>query len=44
MKNLKITSIKISDRVVTDISEYTLTDIVLENYQSHTTIKMPLSN
>jgi thymidylate synthase len=36
--------VKLSDRVVNDISEYTLDDIVLENYQSHPTIKMPLSN
>jgi len=37
-------TVKISDRVVNDISEYTLDDITLENYQSHPTIKMPLSN
>jgi len=37
-------TVKISDRVVDDISEYTLDDIILENYQSHPTIKMPLSN
>jgi thymidylate synthase len=36
--------VKISDRVVNDISEYTLDDIVLENYQYHPTIKMCLSN
>lgn len=36
--------VKISDRVVSDISEYTLDDIVLENYKCHPTIKMPLSN
>jgi thymidylate synthase len=36
--------LKILDRVVNDISEYTLDDIILENYQSHSTIKMPLSN
>ena len=40
----KLPSVKISDRVVSDISEYTLDDIILENYQSHPTIKMPLSN
>jgi thymidylate synthase len=40
----ELPTVKISDRVVTDISEYTLNDIVLENYQSHPTIKMPLSN
>jgi thymidylate synthase len=37
-------TVKISDRVVNDISEYTLDDIILENYQSHSTIKMSLSN
>jgi hypothetical protein len=37
-------TVKLSDRVVNDISEYTLDDIVLENYQSHPSIKMPLSN
>jgi thymidylate synthase len=37
-------TVKISDRIVNDISEYTLDDIILENYQSHPTIKMPLSN
>jgi thymidylate synthase len=37
-------TVKISDRVVNDISEYTLDDFTLENYQSHPTIKMPLSN
>lgn len=37
-------TVKISDRVVNDISEYTLDDIILENYQSHPVIKMPLSN
>ena len=37
-------TVKISDRVVNDISEYTLDDIILENYKYHPTIKMPLSN
>lgn len=37
-------TVKISDRQVKDISDYTLEDIVLENYQSHPSIKMPLSN
>ena len=37
-------TVKISNRVVNDISEYTLDDITLENYQSHPPIKMPLSN
>ena len=36
--------VKLSDRVVNDISEYTLHDIELEGYQSHPTIKLPLSN
>jgi len=36
--------VKLSDRVVNDISEYTLDDIKLEGYQSHPTIKLPLSN
>jgi thymidylate synthase len=36
--------VKLSDRVVNDIADYTLDDIVLENYKSHPTIKMPLSN
>jgi thymidylate synthase len=40
----ELPTVKISDRAVTDISEYTLNDIVLENYQSHPIIKMPLSN
>jgi thymidylate synthase len=40
----ELPTVKISDRVVNDISEYTLDDITLENYQSHPSIKMPLSN
>jgi len=40
----ELPTVKISDRVVNDISEYTLDDIILENYQSHPAIKMPLSN
>jgi thymidylate synthase len=40
----ELPTVKISDRVVNDISEYTLGDIILENYQSHPTIKAPLSN
>ena len=43
-KPYQLPTVKISDRVVNDISEYTLDDIILENYQSHPTIKMPLSN
>ena len=37
-------TVKISNRVVSDISEYTLDDIVLENYKCHPVIKMTLSN
>jgi thymidylate synthase len=40
----ELPTVKISDRVVNDISEYTLDDIILENYQSHPAIRMPLSN
>jgi thymidylate synthase len=40
----ELPTVKISDRVVNDISEYTLDDIILENYKSHPAIKMPLSN
>jgi thymidylate synthase len=40
----KLPRVKLSDRVVNDISEYTLDDIILENYQSHPSIKIPLSN
>jgi thymidylate synthase len=40
----KLPRVKLSDRDVNDISEYTLDDIILENYQSHPSIKMPLSN
>jgi thymidylate synthase len=36
--------VTLSDRIVNDISEYTLDDIKLENYQFHSTIKIPLSN
>ena len=37
-------TVKISDRVVNDISEYTLDDFKLDGYESHPPIKMPLSN
>jgi thymidylate synthase len=40
----KLPSVKLSDRVVDHISEYTLDDIKLEGYQSYPTIKLPLSN
>jgi thymidylate synthase len=43
-ESYELPTVKISDRVVSDISEYTLDDIVLENYQSHPSIKMQLSN
>jgi len=36
--------VKLSDRVVTDISEYTLDDIILVDYKSHPKINFPLSN
>jgi thymidylate synthase len=36
--------VKISDRQVNDISEYTIEDFTLEKYQCHPKIKMPLSN
>jgi thymidylate synthase len=36
--------VKISDRVVKDISRYNINDFILENYRYHSTIKMPLSN
>jgi thymidylate synthase len=37
-------TVKLSDRVVNDISEYTIDDIILENYRCHPQIKLPLSN
>jgi thymidylate synthase len=40
----ELPTVKLSDRVVSDISEYTLDDIVLENYKCHPVIKLPLSN
>ena len=43
-KPYELPIVKLSDRVVNDISEYTLDDIKLEDYQSHPTIKLPLSN
>ena len=43
-ESYNLPTVKISDRVVSEISEYTLDDIILENYQSHPAIKMPLSN
>ena len=40
----KLPTVKISDKIVDDISEYTLDDILLENYISHPKINYPLSN
>lgn len=37
-------TLKISDKVVDDISEYEYSDFILENYQSQTKISFPLSN
>jgi thymidylate synthase len=37
-------TVKLSDKIVNDISEYTLDDIILENYKCHSPIKLPLSN
>jgi thymidylate synthase len=43
-KPYELPVVKLSDRVVNDISEYTLDDIKLDGYQPHPTIKLPLSN
>jgi len=40
----ELPTVKLSDKIVSDISEYTLDDIILEIYQYHHAIKMPLSN
>jgi len=40
----ELPTVTISDRVVNDISEYTIDDITLHNYKHHPAIKMPLSN
>ena len=40
----KLPTVKLSDRIVSDLSEYTLNDIILENYQYHPRIYFPLSN
>lgn len=37
-------TVKISDRTVEDLADYTLEDFLLENYESHPSIKLPLSN
>jgi len=36
--------VKVSDKIVNDISEYEIGDFIIENYQYHPTIKIPLSN
>jgi thymidylate synthase len=40
----KLPAVKLSDRIANDLSEYTLNDIILENYQYHPKIYFPLSN
>lgn len=40
----KLSTVKISDKHVNDISEYEIQDFILQNYQHHPTIKIPLSN
>jgi thymidylate synthase len=37
-------TVKLNNRYVNDIADYTLDDIILEKYQSHPIIKLPLSN
>jgi thymidylate synthase len=37
-------NVRLSDKEFNDVSEYTLDDIILENYQSHPKIYFPLSN
>jgi thymidylate synthase len=37
-------NVKLLDKVVNDLSEYTYQDFILENYQSHPKIYFPLSN
>lgn len=41
---LKLPTVILSDKIVNDISEYTLDDITLNNYKSHPKIHFPLSN
>ena len=43
-ESYELPTLKLSDKVVDDISEYTLDDIILENYKSHPKIYFPLSN
>jgi thymidylate synthase len=40
----ELPTVKISDKQVNDISEYEIEDFILENYQCHPSIRMPLSN
>jgi len=40
----ELPTVKISDKIVNDTSEYTAEDFTLENYQSHPAIKLLLSN
>lgn len=40
----ELPNVQLNDRFVNDISDYTLDDIILENYKAHPTIKMILSN
>lgn len=40
----ELPTVKIANKNVVDISEYSIEDIMLEGYISHPTIKMPLSN
>lgn len=40
----ELPTVKISDKIVNDISEYTVEDFILENYVSHPKIYLPLSN
>jgi thymidylate synthase len=40
----ELPTVKLFGRIVNDLSEYTLNDIVLENYQCHPKIYFPLSN
>ena len=40
----ELPTVKISDRIVNDISEYEIEDFILENYKYHPSIKIPLSN
>jgi thymidylate synthase len=40
----ELPTVELSDKIVNDISEYTVNDIVLQNYKSHPKIFFPLSN